>query len=376
MTAPPPPLSMALEGCRIVLTADRRTAEITAAFERHGAVVLRAPSLTIVPHADDEALIARTRELIDNPPDVVVATTGIGFRAWIEAADEAGLAGDLDRVLARARIVARGAKARGAVQQAGLPVAWVPESETAAELGERLVGEGVAGCRVAVQHHGSGADGLDELFAAHGASVVSLTMYRWGPPADPEAVRASTLAAGAGSVDAVVFTSAPGAYEWVTAARECGALEGIRRRAASGQLLLAAVGPATAAPLGDHALSVFIAERGRLGSLIRGVVAQLGAGRPRIATSAGELSLRSTGVVIGGRYTPLSPTGLAVLRALFEARGAVVSRRALLDALPTPTVNDHALEMAIARLREALGLPRLVRTVVKRGYRLDLEEDA
>ena len=34
------------------------------------------------------------------------------------------------------------------------------ESETAHELGEFLIAQGVAGRRVAVQHHGSGADGL------------------------------------------------------------------------------------------------------------------------------------------------------------------------------------------------------------------------
>jgi uroporphyrinogen-III synthase len=358
-----------------VLTADRRTAEITAAFERHGASVMKAPALTIVPHADDETLVARTRDLIANPPDVIVATTGIGFRAWMEVADEAGLAPDLERVLEGARIIARGAKARGAVQQAGFAVAWVPGTETAAELGERLVDEGVTGCRVAVQHHGSGADGLDELFLAHGAAVVSLTVYRWGPPADPQAVRASALAAAAGSVDAVVFTSGPAAHEWIQSARECGALDRIRARAERGELMMAAVGPATAEPLREQSVAAFIAERGRLGSLIRGVVARLGAGSPSVSTAAGALSLRSAGAVIDGRLVPLSPSGVAVLRVLFDARGAVVSRRTLLDAIPASAPNAHALEMTIARLREALGAAKLIHTVVKRGYRLDVQEE-
>jgi len=369
-------LSRALEGCRIVLTADRRTAEICAAFERHGANVLRAPALTIVPHADDESLIARTRELIADPPDVIVATTGIGFRAWMEVADEAGLSHELERVLEAARIIARGAKARGAVQQAGFAVAWVPETETAAELGDRLVDEGVTGCRIAVQHHGSGADGLDELFSAHGASVVSLTVYRWGPPADPQAVQASACAAAAGTVDAVVFTSAPAAFEWIRAARECGALDRIRVRAERGELLMATVGPATAEPLREQSVAVFVAERGRLGSLIRGVVVHLGEGRPSVSTTAGRLSVRSTGAVIDDRLVPLPPSGVAILRALFAARGAVVSRGTLLDAIPASAPNVHALEMTIARLREALGTAKLIHTVVKRGYRLDMQEDA
>ncbi|HEY0804905.1 MAG TPA: winged helix-turn-helix domain-containing protein, partial [Pseudonocardiaceae bacterium] len=42
---------------------------------------------------------------------------------------------------------------------------------------------------------------------------------------------------------------------------------------------------------------------------------------------------------------------------------------ALLAALPGAG-EEHAVETAVARLRSALGEPRLVQTVVKRGYRL------
>ena len=133
----------------------------------------------------------------------------------MEAADEAGLLDDLHAALSTAQIVARGPKARGAIQQAGLTADWVAESETSTELGEYLLAEGVSGRRIAVQHHGSGADGLDELFEAHGAEVVSLTVYRWGPPPDEAVVRRSVAATAAGEVDAVLFTSAPGAAEWL-----------------------------------------------------------------------------------------------------------------------------------------------------------------
>lgn len=374
MTAPTTGrLSAALEGCRIVIAVDRRSSELTAALERHGASVVQAPALTIVPHVDDATLLERTRELIASPPDIVVATTGVGFRGWIEAAHEADLADELERALAGAQIVARGPKARGAIQQAGFTADWVAESETAAELGEFLVAEGVAGKRIAVQHHGSGADGLDELFASHGADVVSLTVYRWGPPADPAAVRRTVLAAAAGEVDAVLFTSAPGTAEWLAEARRAEAVEALRERAARGRLVMAAVGPVTVAPLRDAGIRAIVAERGRLGSLVRSVVTHYGGGHaPGLDTVAGRLELRSTGAVLAGRHVPLSPTGSAVLEALFDAGGAVVSRAALQGALPGAGRNAHAVEMAVARLREALGAPELIRTVVKRGYRLDV----
>ena len=151
-----PALSAALDGCSIVIAVDRRASELAAALERHGAQVRRAPALSIVAHIDDDALLTATRALVADPPDVVVVTTGVGFRGWVEAAEEAGLRDALITALERAQLVARGPKARGALQQAGLTADWVAESETSAELGEFLLAEGIQGRRVAVQHHGSG----------------------------------------------------------------------------------------------------------------------------------------------------------------------------------------------------------------------------
>lgn len=371
MSSPRAALSAALDGCTIVIAVDRRSSELAAALERHGAQVRHAPALTIVPHIDDEALIDATRALIATPPDVVVATTGVGFRGWMEAAEEAGLLDDLHAAMSGAQIVARGPKARGAIQQAGLTADWVAESETSAELGEFLLAEGVEGKRVAVQHHGSGADGLDELFSDAGADVVSLTVYRWGPPPDPAAVSRSVLAAAGHEVDAVLFTSAPGAAEWLTTAEREGVLADIVALTRSGHLLLAAVGPITAGPLVEAGAEVLIAERGRLGSLVRGVVTHFGGGHaPSLATTAGRLQLRSTGAVVDGRAIALSRTGTALLRELFSARGGVVPRTQLQTVLPGAGENLHAVDVAIARLRDALGEPRLIKTVVKRGYRL------
>ncbi|PKQ14357.1 MAG: uroporphyrinogen-III synthase, partial [Actinobacteria bacterium HGW-Actinobacteria-8] len=173
-----------LAGCVIVITADRRKRELGTALERRGATVRHAPALSTVPHLDDAQLVADTRALIDDPPDVVVATTGIGFRGWIESADTADMADELLEVLSGARLVARGPKARGAIQAAGLQADWVAETETAAELRDYLLAEGVEGLRIAVQHHGNGSDGLDEAFIAAGADVQSLLVYGWGPPPD------------------------------------------------------------------------------------------------------------------------------------------------------------------------------------------------
>ncbi|NUS49597.1 MAG: uroporphyrinogen-III synthase, partial [Nocardioidaceae bacterium] len=181
-----------MAGCRVLVTAQRRSDELAGALVRRGADVVVAPTLGVVPHIDETTLLARTRDVLARPVDTLVVTTAIGFRGWLDTAETAGLAEDLLAVLEDVRLVARGPKARGALQAAGLQADWVAESETSAEIADFLTAEGVAGHRVAVQHHGAGDDGLDARLGAAGADVVPLVVYRWGPPPDPAAVEDST----------------------------------------------------------------------------------------------------------------------------------------------------------------------------------------
>jgi len=368
-------LDAALAGCTIIVAADRRASDLATALERRGAEVHRAPALTIVPNADDAELLRRTERLLVSPPDIVVVTTGVGFRGWMDAAHEHGLDERLAQAFAGAQFIARGPKAHGAIQQAGFTADWVAESETSAEVGAYLRASRIAGKRIVVQHHGAGADGLDEQLAAEGADVVSITVYRWGPPPDPEVVRRSVIHAGSGEADAVLFTSAPGASSWLRAAEDAGVSESISRRASEGRLLLAAVGPITAGPLLEAGMRTTVADRGRLGSLARCVIAHFGGGHaPALHTAAGRIEVRSGGVVVDGSLIPLSRTAVGLLEALFSARGNVLSRSELGRVLPGAERNPHAVEVAVARLREALGDIDLVRTVVKRGYRLAVDE--
>jgi uroporphyrinogen-III synthase len=187
----------------------------------------------------------------------------------------------------------------------------------------------------------------------------------------------SVVSTAQGEVDAVLFTSAPGAAEWLAAAGREGVLDDIVDLATTGRVLMAAVGPITASPLVSAGITPLVAERGRLGSLVRAVVTHFGGGHAAwLDTSAGRLELRSTGAVLAGAHIPLSRTGTDILAALFEAGGSVVSRQRLQSALPRSGVNTHAVEMAVARVREALGVPDLIKTVVKRGYRLNVLDPA
>jgi uroporphyrinogen-III synthase len=112
--------------------------------------------------------------------------------------------------------------------------------------------------------------------------------------------------------------------------------------------------------------------RARLGALVRTIVDELPQRAVTLRIDAHELTLRGHAAMVDGELRPLAPAPMAVLRALAAAPGRVLSRAALLRRLPRGA-DEHAVEMAVARLRAGLGTPRVVQTVVKRGYRLRVD---
>ncbi|MDX3355396.1 uroporphyrinogen-III synthase [Streptomyces sp. ME01-24h] len=361
-----------LAGFTVGVTAARRADELCALLERRGAVVMRAPALRIVPLPDDTELLAATERLLDRGPDVVVATTAIGFRGWIEAADGWGLGETLLARLRRVELLARGPKVRGAIRAAGLRESWSPASESMAEVLDRLLDEGVAGRRVVVQLHGEPVPGFIEALRAAGAEVVGVPVYRWMPPEDLGPVDRLVDAAVGRGLDAVTFTSAPAAASLLDRAERRG-LRGELLEALGRDVLAACVGPVTALPLQAHDIPTAQPERFRLGPLVQLLAAEL-PGRARALPVAGRrLEIRGHAVLVDGRLRPVPPAGMALLRALARRPGWVVSRADLLRALPGAGRDEHAVETAMTRLRAALGAPKLIQTVVKRGYRLALD---
>src|SRR3954451_10268612 len=107
-----------LAGYTVAVTAERRREEMAALLKRRGARVVTASAITIVPLVDDDALHAATAACIGLVPDIVVATTGIGFRGWLEAAEGWGMGESLRAALRGAKLVARGPKPCGAIRAA------------------------------------------------------------------------------------------------------------------------------------------------------------------------------------------------------------------------------------------------------------------
>jgi uroporphyrinogen-III synthase len=362
-------VSRPLTGFTIAVTAERRRDELAALLRRRGARVVGTPAITIVPLLDDDALHAATEACLQRPLDVVVATTGIGFRGWLEAAEGWGIGDALRARLRGARLIARGAKPCGAIRAAGLSEAWSAPGESCEEILRLLLAEGVTGQRIALQLHGGPQVEFVAALRDAGADVVEVPVYRWTPPEDTAAVLRLVEQVLGGQVDAVTFTSAPAVTSLLT---QAGAAVPELLRRFAGPVLAACVGPVTAAPLRARGVPVLEPPRARLGALVKAVTDELPQRVRRVRVAGAELELRGHAVLIDGEARTLAPASMATLAALAERPGAVVSRAVLTAALPRGA-DGHAVDMAVARLRSALGSPRYIETVIKRGYRLRVD---
>lgn len=135
------------------------------------------------------------------------------------------------------------------------------------------------------------------------------------------------------------------------------------------------VGPTAAGPLTRLGIPASTPQRMRLAALARHIADELPAVHTRTVHAAGHrVEIRGSCALVDGEAKSLSRTSMAVLRALAQCPGAVLTRDELRHALPSPSVTPHAVESAVLRLRGALGDKNIVATVAKRGYRLAVDE--
>lgn len=257
-----------LRGFTVGVTAERKAQELGDALARRGARVRYGTAMHTVPVPEDGEVAAATERVLDAPVDYAVVVTGAGFRGWLEAAEHKDLRERLVEHLAAATLLARGAKAQGAIRGAGLRESWTAPAEEVADVREHLLARDLAGTRVVVQLHGDPMRQLRDDLAAAGAEVVAVPVYRWTDPVDPEPLDQLIDAVIGGEVDALPLTSAPAAANLLGRAERTGRGPALRE-ALRHNVLIACVGSVTAAPIAQAELPYVMPERSRTGALVR-----------------------------------------------------------------------------------------------------------
>ena len=361
-----------LAGWTVAVTAGRRAAEQIELLERRGAQTVHVPTIVTTPLGPEAGLRDATAELLEQPPDVLVATTALGMRGWFSSSWAWGQGDALHEALSdRTEIYARGPKAAAAVIGEGLPVHWRAPGATSTEILERLGQQELVGRRIAVQLAGRRDGAFTSTLRAAGAHLIELPVYEWTIPASTPATRRLIEMIIRGEVDAVTFTCA---YAVTNLLELAGPLaDAVVSKFRQG-LVAACVGPVTAAAARRAGLNTLVtACPARLGPLVRALTDHL-AGRARHISLCGRpVVVQGARLGVDGVEVNLTLRERFLFNGLLDAGGAVLSKARLAQTAWESGVDDHAVEVAVNRLRRKLGpVADAIETTNRRGYRLTL----
>lgn len=265
-----------LAGQTIGVTADRRGDDQAVMFSRLGAEVVVGPTITTVKVPDPDLLRRCTEELIADPPEFVIANTGIGMRTWMDAATGWGLDASLRDALGRSRLAVRGPKAAGAVTSFGLTPWWRSPSEQLGDLVDHLEATGIDGHRVALQLHGDDGGEVVARLQQAGARVTTVPVYVWHPPTDAGPAHRLIDLICAGAIDAVTFTAGPQVRSLLELADGPGRRDQLLTALNEDRMVVGCIGPVCASVAVDCGITEpVVPDAWRLGSLVKAVAAAL-----------------------------------------------------------------------------------------------------
>lgn len=359
-----------LEGYTIGVTADRRASEQAELLRRRGARVFEAPTIATAYLGSDARLRTATEQVIAVEPAVLVVTTGIGMRAWIEAAQTWGLDHALLHALRRAKVLSRGPKAAAAAQALGLEVWATAPDERMSGVQELLAAVVEPGASVAVQCFG---DDVPASLAGIDAQLTLVPVYRWQQPTDRRSAETLVRATVDGKVHAITFTSAPAVRNLFAIAQGVGLRDELQETMNT-RVVTACVGPACAEAARDTGITDPLAPSvGRLGLMVRVLSEELQSNRKVLVLGDETVEQQGQVVLVGRQHVQLTHREASVLAALASQDGAVMSQAALLRTVWSGASDDgHLVSVTVGRLRRKLGpAGAFVRTVPRRGYRLE-----
>lgn len=356
-----------LAGFTVAVISHRRRHRLADLLEGHGARIVSVQGVRAVPQPDRAAVARATDEGLAGPVDDVLAASAGGVRAWLQAVPDPQR---VLRVLRGARLLAADARTADALRGYGLREILSTAAGSADELFRYLLTHAPAGRHVVAQLDAPVQAEASETLRQRGAGVAEVPTFRSEPPNDVVGLRRVVELISRRQLDAVAWLDPLSAGHVLRFAADHGRL------------------PALTGQLGEHVVTV---SRGPLAAGVlrgHGVVAAVPPlpfdeetaallGRSvldrAVHATVGSLALEVRGhaVLLGGRLYPVQQGPVDVLRALARAPGDVLSSADLRRQVPgLANVDDHAIEMAVSRLRRSVPGVELIHTVIKRGYRL------
>jgi uroporphyrinogen-III synthase len=356
----------ALAGYTVAIASDRRRHRLADLLESVGARTIGIQAARSVATLDESALRAATARCLADGCDEVVISSAVGLRAWIAAARRWGLAERLVTRFAGARLLARDAPAADSLRALGLTGIYSTDGGTTEELLRYLLAQPLRGRRVVVETNRISVAEACAALRHGGAEVIEAPTHTASPPVESYSSRRLCDLVIRRHVDALALVGAPVAQQLTTHAAHEGRLAALVSALAE-DVLCTSLGP-----LPDCApVRPLVADRPFPEELAQTLLVTLPPRALNVVAAGHQLELRGHAVVIDGQLVPVQPGPLAILRALAQHPGQVLSSAELRAMIGQHGhVDDHAVEMAVSRLRQSLRGVNLVQTIVKHGYML------
>jgi uroporphyrinogen-III synthase len=354
-----------LAGYTVAIASDRRRHPVADLLESVGARTVGVQAARSLATPDLAGLRRATGQCLASGCDDVVISSAVGLRGWIGAARRWGTAQALVERFTAARLLARDAAAADSLRALGLAGIYSTAGGTTEELLRFLAAGPLVGRRILVEtNRMSLAEPCAELRRG-GAVVIEAPTHTVAPAAESFSVRRLGDLVVRRQVEALALVAAPVAGElWAWARREDRLAEMVD--ALTADVLCASLGPLPEVPWRS-----IVADRPFVEELAELLLVALPPRALSVVAAGHRLQVRGHAVVIDGRLVPVQPGPLAVLRELARRPGEVMSTAELRVAIGAHGhVDDHAVEMAVSRLRQALRGVDLVQTIVKHGYTL------
>ncbi|KYG34835.1 uroporphyrinogen-III synthase [Alkalihalobacillus trypoxylicola] len=198
-------MSKPLEGKQVVLTASRKTEEMTTLINKQGGEV-KVFSLQGTVFLDHKDLENDIKLMIENQYEWLILTTGMGTKAIVDAAESIDLKEALLDAWAKTNLVARGYKTIAALKELGLIPKVTDEDGTIRGLISALKNTSFSNQKVAVQLHGLHSPALTSFLENKGAIIHEIYPYKH-LPAEREQVEQLFEQLEKGKVDAICFTT-------------------------------------------------------------------------------------------------------------------------------------------------------------------------
>ena len=264
-----------LRGKTIAITEARRAAELASLITKLGGVPCSAPAVREVPRRDQRPALDILGRICRHEVSVIIFLTGVGTRAFLALAAEAGKREALLKALQGMFVAARGPKPVAVLREAGVRIDLVPKEPTSEGLRSELAGQDLHGKVVAVQLYGEENPFLVEGLRARGATVLEIPLYKWALPEDQEPLVRLIQDLIAGRIDVVAFTSSPQIKHLFAVAERLGLRDPLVR-ALRDNVTVAVVGPVCEAALAEHGIVARVQpDKGTMGALVHAIAEYL-----------------------------------------------------------------------------------------------------